>query len=173
MNTSPVISPREFTFEKPVELYRTIRRRHFSRHMRRPCLGFLPIGIIGLLGVFASFYRGGSGGAFWLLIGISILPFATWAIHNWSVSQIRAAGPAPRYTVRVEPESLTVKTEKASSTLKWSAISTIWKYPDMIFIFWDKKTNINHAIVLPTASLGEDLSRFIENRVREHGGVVA
>jgi len=172
MTTPSAISPREISFEKPVELYRTIRRRHFSRQMCRPSLALLPVGIIGLLGVLLHVHRGESGGGYWILIGISILPFAVWATHNWSVGQIRATGPAPRYTVRVEPESITITSEKASSTLKWSAISTMWKYPDMVFIFWDKKTDINHAIALPTASLGEDLSRFIEDRIREHGGVV-
>jgi hypothetical protein len=173
MNAPSAISPREITFEKPVELYRTIRRRHFSRQMRRPCLAFLPIGVIGLLGVLLHLQRGESGGGYWLLICTSILPFAIWAAHNWATSQIRAAGPAPRYTVRVELESITITSEKASSTLNWSAITTMWKYPDMIFIFWHKKTDIDHAFALPTASLGEDLSRFIEDRVREHGGVVA
>jgi hypothetical protein len=124
------------------------------------------------LGVGLHLHRGDSGGGYWLLIVISILPFASWAVHNWAVGQIRAVGPAPRYTVRVDPESITITTEKGSSTLKWSRIGNLWKYPDMIFIFWDKKTDINHAVALPTASLGEDLSRFIEDRVREHGGVV-
>jgi hypothetical protein len=49
----------------------------------------------------------------------------------------------------------------------------MWRFPDMIFLFWDKKTSLDHAVALPTASLGGDLSRFIEDRVREHGGVVA
>jgi len=173
MTTPSAISPREITFEKSVDFYRATRRRHFSRQIRRPCLGFLPIGIIGVLGVLLHLQKGQSGGGYWLLVCISILPFALWGANYWATSQIRAAGPAPRYTVRVEPESITITSEKSSSTLKWSAVKTVWKYPDMIIIFWDKKTSLDFAFALPTASLGEDLSRFIEDRVIEHGGRVA
>jgi hypothetical protein len=173
MNTSSAISPCEITFEKSAVFYRAIRRRHFSRQIRRPCMVFLPIGMIGLLGVLLHLQKGESGGGYWLLICISILPFALWGAHHWATSQIRPAGTAPRYTIRVEPESITITSAQGGSTLKWSAVTAMWRFPDMIFLFWDKKTNLDHAVALPTASLGGDLSRFIEDSVREHGGVVA
>jgi len=173
MTTSSAISPREITFEKSADLYRVIRRRHFSRQIRQPCLVLLPIGILGLFGVLRHLQRGESGGGYWLLICISILPFAVWAVHQWATGQIRPAGAAPRYPVRIQPESFVITSAQGSSTLKWSQVTAMWKFPDMIFVFWDKKTDLHHAIALPTASLGEDLSRFIEDRVREYHGRVA
>lgn len=172
MTTSSAISPREITFELSAGLGRAIRRRHFSRQNRKSCLVLLPIGIIGLLGVMRHLQRGESGGSYWFLICISILPFATWAAHQWATSQIRLVGAAPRYTVRIEPGSFVITSTQGSATLKWSQITAMWKFPDIIFIFWDKKTDLHHAIALPTASLGKDLSRFIEDRVREHHGRV-
>jgi hypothetical protein len=173
MDTSPAINPCELTFEVSADLYRSIRRRHFSRLMRRPCINLLPIGIIGALGVFFHLHKGQSGGAYWLLICVSISPFAIWAVYYWATGQIRTAGAAPRYTLRVEPESITIICAKGSSTLKWSQVTTMWRCPDTIFLFWNKKTDLDHAVVIPTTSLREDLCRYIEDRIREHGGVVA
>jgi hypothetical protein len=162
MNIPPVNISREITFEWSLDFAKAIRRRHFSRQIRRPCLAFLPIGIIGLLGVLLHSQRGESGGGYWFLICISILPFALWGIHHCSTSQMRCVGAVPLFTVRVEPESITITSEKGSSTLKWSAVKTMWRFPDVVLLFWDAKNRLDHAIALPTASLGEEVSRFIE-----------
>lgn len=173
MDTSSVTNPREITFEWSADFARAVRRRHFSRQIRRPCMVFLPIGIIGLLGVLLHTQRGQSGDGYWFLICISISPFALWAIHHLATSQMRCDVAVPRVTVRIEPESFTVKTEKSVSTIKWSAIKTIWKFPGVVLLFWDKKNSLDHAFAMPVAALGEEVCRFIEDRVREHGGVVA
>jgi hypothetical protein len=173
MDKKPAIISREITFEWPLDFARAIKRRHFSHQIRRPCLIFLPIGIIGLLGVLLHPQKGESGGGYWFLICISILPFALWIIHHWATSQIRSNGTVPRFTVRIEPESITIKSEKDVATVKWSAIKTIWKFPDLILIFWDEKNRLDHSFALPVASLDEEVSRFIEDKVREHGGKIA
>jgi len=172
MNAS-AIKPCEIIFEKSVDFHRAVKRRHFSRKIRRECLLILPVGVIGILGVFGSVHRGESGAGFWLLIAFAIFPFASWAAYHWATGQIRAAGAPPRYTVRVAPESFTITNAQGNSTFKWSQITATWRYPDMFFIFWDKKTDLDHAFALPTASFGADLIRFIEDRVKENGGVVS
>jgi hypothetical protein len=172
MNAQPSIISREITFEWPLDFAKAIRRRHFSRQIRRPCLVFLPIGIFGLIGVWLHSQKGESGGGYWVLICISVAPFVLWGLHHWATSQMRPSGAIPRFTVRVEPESITVKSEKSESTIKWAAIKTMWRFPEMILLFWDKKNQLDHSFALPVASLGEEGSRYIEDRVREHGGVV-
>jgi hypothetical protein len=173
MDTQTDIAAREITFDWTLDFARAIKRRHFSRQIRRPCLVFLPIGIIGLLGVWLHSQKRESGGGYWLLICISISPFVLWAMHHWATSQMRATGAIPQYTVRVEPESITVTSEKGSSTLKWSAVKTVWKFPDVVLLFFGKKLILANAIALPPASLGVEVSRYIEDRVTEHGGRVA
>jgi hypothetical protein len=165
--------PTEIAFEWSPDFSRTIRRRHFSRQIRRPCMVFLPIGIIGLLGVLRHSQRGESGGGYWFLICISILPFALWAINHLATGQIRCEGAVPRVLVRIEQEGITVKSERGNSTIKWSAIKTVWKFPEVVLLFWDKKNSLNHAIAVPTVLLGEDTKTFIENKVREYGGQVS
>jgi hypothetical protein len=86
---------------------------------------------------------------------------------------MRCNGAVPRVSVRIEPESITVKSEKGDSTVKWSAIKTVWRFPDVMLLFWDKKNRLECSFAVPVASLGEEVSRYIEDRVREHGGKVA
>lgn len=163
----------QITYEKTADFIRTVKRRHCTRQTRRNFLFYLPIGIIGLLGVIGSFHSGKSGGAFWLLVGISGLWPVLWVLHYLATGYIRLAGPAPRFSAWIGPESITITSDKSSSTLLWSQVTAMWRFPDLVFIFWDKKTDLDHAIALPTSSLGTDLSRFIEDKVRQHGGVVA
>ena len=172
MDTQPTIISREITFEWSLDFARAIRRRHFSHQIRRPCIIFLPIGIIGLLGILLHSQRGESGGGYWFLICIAILPFALWGIHHLATRQMRCDGAVPRVSVRIEPESITVKSEKGDSTIKWSAVKTMWKFPDVVLLFWDKKNSLDHAFAVPVALLGEETKTFIENKVREHGGKI-
>jgi hypothetical protein len=169
----PAFMATQISYEKTADFIRAVKRRHFARLTRKNILVYLPVGIIGLLGVIGSLHSGKSGGGFWLLVGIFVLWPVLWVLHYSATGYIRLAGPAPRFTARIEPESITITSDKASSTLLWSQVTAMWRFPDLVFIFWDKKTDLDHAIALPTSSLGTDLSRFIEERVREHGGRVA
>lgn len=77
-----------------------------------------------------------------------------------------------RITVRVEPESITFESIEMVSTLKWSAIKRLWKFPEVLLIGCHKNTKTGFS-PLPVAPLGAELCRFIEEKVREHGGKVS
>ena len=78
--------------------------------------------------------------------------------------------PDRKVTVRIEPESITFQTSEQTTTMKWSRIKKLWRYPDVLLLFtYDQQT----YSMLPAAPLGEDWRRFIEEKVREHGGQVA
>jgi hypothetical protein len=163
----------QITYERTADFIRAVKRRHMARLTRKNFWFYLPIGIIGLLGLIGSLSTGKGTAMFCLLIGIFILPLAAWAMHYLASSHIRLAEPPLRFTARIQPESITITSDKASSTLLWSQVTAMWRFPDLVFIFWDKKTDLDHAVALPTSLLGTDLSRFIEEKVREHGGRVA
>jgi len=163
----------QITYERTADFIRAVKRRHFARLTRKNFVAYLPVGIIRLLGVIGSLHSGKSGAVFWLLIGISVLWPVLWVLHYSATSYIRLPGPAARFTAKIEPESITITSGTSSSTLLWSKVTGLWRFPELVFIFWDKKIDLDHAIALPTSPLGSDLSRFIEERVREHGGRVA
>lgn len=71
--------------------------------------------------------------------------------------------------LRVDPESIFVRTARQESTLKWSEIKELWSSPDVLMLF---PQNSPQYIALPVASLGEDLRQYIESNFRQHGGKV-
>jgi hypothetical protein len=113
---------------------------------------------------------GGGHGFWWLAIGAPAFYVAMWLAYYGRIQKIRQEMPDPRVTLRVEPESITFHTSERTTTLKWSAIKLLWSYPDVLFFFtYDKQI----YTAVPVAALGDDLRRFIEEKVREHGKEVA
>jgi YcxB-like protein len=93
-----------------------------------------------------------------------------WLAYYGRALKIRQEMPDKRVTLRIEPESITFQTNERSTTLKWSAIKLLWSYPDVLFFFtYDREI----YTAVPVAALGDDLSQFIEQKVREHGKEVA
>jgi hypothetical protein len=76
-----------------------------------------------------------------------------------------------RVIVRVDPDTITFQTSRENSTVKWSSIRELWKFPDVLLLFTDDKRPTYS--ILPVEALSDDLRRFIQDRVRDHGGDVA
>ncbi len=77
--------------------------------------------------------------------------------------------PDRHVTVHVEAESITFQTSEHTSTMKWSLIKKLWSFPDVLLVFTYGRWNYS---MIPVAPLGEELRRFIEDKVKEHGGKV-
>jgi hypothetical protein len=121
------------------------------------------IGVCGLL-------FGGGHRFWWLVIGVPVFFVCAWFAYYRRIQKIRQEMPDHRVTLRIEPETITFQTSERSTTLKWSAIKTLWSYPDVLFFFtYDKQI----YTAVPVAALGDDLKQFIEQKVREEGKVVA
>jgi len=122
----------------------------------------MAIGIGGLI-------VGAGDGFWWLVIGAPAAYAGFWRAYYDRVKKIREEMPDHRVTVRVEPESITFQTSERTTTIKWSGIKAVWSYPDVLLLFtYDRQT----YTAVPSAALGEELRRFIEDKVREHGKVV-
>jgi hypothetical protein len=78
--------------------------------------------------------------------------------------------PSKSFTIRVEQESMTFQTNESVTTVKWSGIKRIWKFPDFWFIF--RNTTGLVCSALPVAPLGTEVSKTIEAKVRQHGGLI-
>ena len=111
------------------------------------------------------------GEVFWWLV---VLLVATFAFRGYryfqTATKVIDDMPDRRVTVRFEPESITFQTSEALATYKWSRIKRLWRFPDVLLLFTYSQFGYS---ILPVASLGDDLQRFIELRVRENGGEVA
>ena len=172
MTTSSAISTREITFEKSADLYRAIDAVIFPADSSA-VFGFASdwhYRAFGRVAAFAERRVRRRLLAAHLHFHYAVCDMGCASLGDrpdssrWSCATLHRSHRAREFYHHERARQLDVK---------WSQITAMWKFPDMIFVFWDKKTDIHHAIALPTASLGEDLSRFIEDRVREHHGRVA
>lgn len=88
---------------------------------------------------------------------------------------MRAVTPADersdrKVTIRVESDSITLRTSQKESTLKWSEIKEVWSSPDVLMLF---PQGTRQYIAMPVASLGDDLRQYIETNIRQSGGKVS
>lgn len=94
----------------------------------------------------------------------------SWYSHYRRALKICEDMPDRKVTVKIEPESITFQTCEQTTTMKWSRVKMLWRYPDVLFLFTYSDQTFS---MLPVAPLGEDAKLFIEEKVRAHGGQVA
>jgi hypothetical protein len=156
----------EITYEWTPELVRIGARRFVYRYAGRSLMGFLVVLFIGIAGVVIT-----NGDDFWWLITIIPIGYALiWVRYYLRVTKIADEMPERHVTVRVEAESITFQTSEHTSTMKWSLIKKLWSFPDVMLMFTYGHWNYH---LIPVAPLGEELRRFIEDKVKAHGGKVA
>ena len=170
MDTPPVILPREIRYEWSRDLSRTAAHRYFSRRFRRSLIVFAIISAVCIAGLIFD-PRKDMAGAYWLPLIICLVLVLLFVRVYFKTTRTFEELPDKRITVRVEPESITWETSESVSTMKWSAIKRIWKFPDVLLIFRYKTAQVYSA--LPVSELGAEVSRIIEDKVRQHGGQVA
>ena len=169
MDAPPPILPREIEYEWSRDLSRTAARRYFSRRFRRPLIVSSIISAV-CIGCLIFDPRNDMAGACWLSLISCLVLILLFIRVYFGTTRTFEELPDKRIRVRVEPESITWETSESVSTLKWSAIKRIWRFPDMLLIF-RYKTAQTYS-VLPVAPLGIEVSRTIEDKVRQHGGQV-
>lgn len=153
---------REVTYVWSSDFVKISTRRFYARYARRSvvfCLVLMAVGIGALI-------LGWGTGFCWLVIGAPVFFFYVWRAYYERALKICKEMPDRHVTLRVEPESITFQTSDRTTILKWSAIKEVWSYPDVLFLF----TYGRHSYTaVPTAPLGDDLKKFIEDKVREYG----
>lgn len=167
-----MLLPKTIEFDRSADFHRMVRRNHFSRTIGLLRWDLLPVGMVGIIGILCKWHKGQTGGAFWILVGIAICPFLIWLLYYWATSQIQSRGVPPHVKVFIDVDSFSVTTEKGISKIEWSSIKTLWRFQDLILLFWEKRNDLNHGFAIPKQALTEGLEPFIEQKVRENGGKV-
>jgi hypothetical protein len=170
METPPVILPREITYEWSRELSKASMRRFLWRQ-HRAFLIIFSIFAAASIGCLAFDHRKELAGKYWGSLAISLVPVLLFVKAYFGTAKIFENLPDNHVTVRIEPEGITFKTSESVSIWKWSAIKRLWKFSDVWLVFRYKQS-MSYS-VLPTAELGADLTKFIEDKVKQHGGLVA
>ncbi len=156
----------EVTYEWTPEFARLCVRRFLVRHAGPSIVGCLVLLGVGLSGLIT-----GTDSGFWEVVTILAGGYLLlWVRHYFSATRTLAEAPGRRIVLRVGPETVTFETSEHTSTMKWSLVKKLWSFPDVLLLFTYGRWNY---LAVPVAPLGEELRRFILDKVKESGGKVA
>lgn len=167
-----LLLPSTIEYDQTVLLLRAVHRNHFGRYTLDHCVKLLPVSIIGVVGVLSQISRGRPTGGFWLLICFSAVPLLFLVLQWWAAGQIRLNTAPPHIKVCIEEDVFSVQMGNNFSKIEWSRVRTIWKFRDVILLFWNKKFSLDSSLAIPSQALNAELLRFIEKKVRDNGGKV-
>jgi hypothetical protein len=110
--------------------------------------------VVGLLGAVLGF-----GGMFAVVV---------YLVHlRQALAKFRAMG-APTATWSMDDASFTLASGLGSTSLAWSSIVEVWRYPAFWLVLFSKA----QFVTLPVAALPDDVRAFILDRVAAAGGKV-
>ncbi len=110
--------------------------------------------VVGALGAFLVFGLG-----FALLV---------YVVHfRNALAKFRGMG-APTATLLVDDASFTMASGLGSTTLQWSAVTEVWRFPSFWLVLFSKA----QFVTFPLASVTADTQSFILKRVAAAGGKV-
>jgi hypothetical protein len=161
-------------FQKSISFYRSpdfmisVRKAFYGRAVRKNCIVYSPIGIIGVLGLIAEVRNGKSGGAFWLLIFIGVIPYLLWMAHHASDGRGRFPDSDKPVVVTLESDLIKIVTGDESCEIDWSRIKYVQKARSLTILFWDGKIDLKHALALPKSALNTEQEQFIVQKLINH-----
>jgi hypothetical protein len=129
-------------------------------------LAALPV-VIGVLVVI--------GAPLWLLITLAVLfvlavglAVALYAgYYRNSLRKFRKM-EKPQAMFRADESSFTMSSDAGTTTLPWSAVKELWRFPSVWLLLYSK----TQFSTLPLSCLPSETQVFVQERVRESGGKV-
>ena len=108
----------------------------------------------------------GMAGTF-LVIGLGFA-WSLYFVHlRNAMAKFRAMG-SPVATLCLEDTCFTVSSTIGSSSLQWSSVTELWRYPSFWLLFFSKA----QFVTIPLASVPSEAQAFILDRVSTTGGKV-
>ena len=110
-----------------------------------------------IVGALATFFA--MVVAFIVAIYVAHLRIAMRKLHNMEASQLVFAA---------EESSFTIVSKIASSTLAWSVVTEVWRFPT----FWVLLFSKAHFFTFPLAGVSQEMQTFVIEKIRSAGGKV-
>jgi len=126
-------------------------------------VGFVPALIRGE----ASWVTGVCATVFVLGVGLIVAIYVTH--FKMAITKFRALGQPAMATFIAADDVLTMSSAVGSSTLNWSMVTEVWRFPGFWLLLFSK----SQFVTLPLADMNHDMQVFILDRVRAAGGKVA
>ena len=130
------------------------------------CLGFLLCVFLFMVWEGDRSWGVGALGAF-LVLGVGFIVFLYFVHLRNGLAKLRSMGE-PTATLSLEDESFTITSGLGSTSLKWSVVTELWRFPS----FWLLLFSNAQFITVPLASVPAEAQEFMMNRVRAAGGKI-
>jgi YcxB-like protein len=102
-----------------------------------------------------------------LILGLA-LPILIYFVHlRNGLAKFRAMGE-PTVELNLEDETFTIKSGIGASSLKWSVVTEVWRFPS----FWLLMFSKSQFITIPLATVPLEAQQFILNHVSANGGKI-
>jgi len=112
-----------------------------------------------------SWFVGGLGA--FLVLGLGFA-FVVYFVHlRNAMAKFRGMG-APIATLSLEDASFTMSSGLGSTSLQWSAVTEVWRYPSFWLLLFSKA----QFVTVPLATVPSEAQAFIISRVSAAGGKV-
>jgi hypothetical protein len=155
------------TFDQPL-----VRRAVFAFWRRTVGIGFL-LATVALTVAFALLLA--SGDTSWsvgvlgmsLVVGVSFVGFIYFVHYRNAMAKFRAMG-LPQASLSVEDATFTISSGLGSTTLPWSSVIEVWRFPGFWLVLFSKA----HFITIPLATVSPDMQEFLLKSVQASGGKV-
>jgi hypothetical protein len=102
-----------------------------------------------------------------LAVGLGFAIFV-YAVHYRRSLQKFRQMEKPRSTFRADESSFTMSSDVGTTTLQWSAVKELWRFPRVWLLLYSKA----QFTTLPLECLSPETQAYIVQRVRESGGKV-
>lgn len=173
MDVPPLLIPKEITYEWSQAVAKTAARRCFRRGHRNSIL-FGSIAVVYTVVLFAVFFSGLAQhqSLAWIYLVPAILClfplFRLIRVYFNYMNYFKALG-GRRSVIRVEEEQLKFQTDALETSVRWAGVKRLWKCAD----FWCLICRTpGGCLPLPVTSLGPEVLKIIEDKVRRQGGLV-
>lgn len=116
------------------------------------------------LGVGSPSWVEGALGA--VVVLAMLMPMALYLVHYRKSFRKFRAMREPRALMRAEDSSLTVSSDAGSSTIPWSRVSEVWRFPGFWLLLFSKA----EFMTVPTVGVSAEMQTFILQKVQASGG---
>lgn len=103
-----------------------------------------------------------------LFFGLGFASLVYFVHLRKALSKFRGMG-SPVATMELADASFTISSGLGSTSLQWSAVSEVWRFPSFWLLLFSKA----QFVTLPLASVPAEAQEFILSRVSAAGGKVA
>ena len=132
------------------------------------------VAVIVMIAVLA--WRYGAGDRSWIVgvlatfVFLSIvLPVTIYVVHYRNTLEKFRAMKEPVAEFTVDDDVLTLASDQGTATLKWSAVTEVWRFESLWLVLFSK----SQFVTIPLEGLPESMQSFVVERVKASGGKIA